>query len=200
MHKVTVGGQPFTFVGALHYVYLILYTWCYILSWASEGYLCIKLCILSLLLIQSIFKGGFWLYMIFPSCTNLGLPCTNGSFLPNHSYSSLGLLLSLEFYEVLLSFLVQIQHSHLHMRESTGYIPTAKAGLPSLACLCTKWWVTFTVLHVVCKGAAMATEFITDWVSGQRGYRSRAQGVVFTLDESFNFSKLWPLLQPEQLG
>lgn len=25
MHKVTVVGQPFTFVGALHYVYLILY-------------------------------------------------------------------------------------------------------------------------------------------------------------------------------
>lgn len=78
-----------------------------------------------MLLIGSIFKGAFSLYTIFPSCTNLGRPCTNGSFLPKHGYSSLGLLVSLEFYEVLLSILVQIQHLP-HMREGTGHIPATR--------------------------------------------------------------------------
>lgn len=81
-----------------------------------------------LLLIPSIFEGGLWLYTIFPSPTNLGRPHANGSFLTKHGYCSLGLLLNLEFYDVLLSVLAQIQHS-LHMREGTGYIPAARQAL-----------------------------------------------------------------------
>lgn len=115
-------------------------------------------------------------------------------------------LWSLEFYEVLLSLLVYIHHSHLVMRKRTGSIPTAKAGFPDLSLFAPNGAVhlLFYTLSVRRQLWQLVQQFPTwqlthsAWDSGQRGQEecSGSQTVwalspISTVDESFNF---WALI------